>query len=390
MDHRREPLTPTLNRARRVLTLVPGAVLCREDDPPGQAYLVLSGSLRVYRRDRKNPQENEELAELGPGAIAGELSALLDQPRTATVQASTRTQVLALPMDQLRDMAQTHSSLLRVLILALKERAGLPAEKISELAQAHGVDLSEVRQFLEAREDEVEVIPAPPHDPALVDSRRATCPACGATFMALVFRAHMMRPTATETDFLQHFSTTVSPYDYEVWVCPVDLYASLQNDFLDLPGGYRDQVGAVVSRLVDTVWGGERPDFLSERNLSLRERSLELALELSRLREAPPVRLASVLHRLAWCARERGDADAEQRWLREALGAYEEGYARGTTDDPKEDLRLQYLCGELSRRLDDKPAAVKWFQGVLGHPRLKEFPMWERLARQQWSELRER
>jgi CRP/FNR family cyclic AMP-dependent transcriptional regulator len=149
LEHRREPLTPNLNGVRHLKALAPGAVLCREDDPPGQAYLVVSGSLRVYRRDRKNPRQREELAELGPGSIVGELSSVLNQPRTATVQAATSAQVLAIPSDQLRDMARTHSSLLRVLILALQERAGMSPTEITALATALRVDLSDVREVLE-------------------------------------------------------------------------------------------------------------------------------------------------------------------------------------------------------------------------------------------------
>jgi uncharacterized protein (DUF2225 family) len=200
----------------------------------------------------------------------------------------------------------------------------------------------------------------------------------------------MMRPTESESDFHQRFSTPSNPYDYEVWVCPQDLYASLQGDFAELSDAFKSEVSDVVDRLVTTQWGGQRPDFSAERNLELRDRSLELALAMYRLRGAPPARVASVLHRLAWCARERGDTEAEQRWLREAFAAYEQGYTRAELNDPKEDVRLQYLCGELARRIDDPSTAVKWFQHVLNHPAIKEFPMWERLARQQWSQLRER
>jgi uncharacterized protein len=141
---------------------------------------------------------------------------------------------------------------------------------------------------------------------------------------------------------------------------------------------------------VTTQWDGQRPDFGLERNLELRARSLELALAFYRLRDASPARVASILHRLAWCARERGDAAAEQTWLRAARAAYEDGFTRSDLNDPKEDVRLQYLCGELARRLEDNSAAVNWFQHVLNHPAIKEFPMWERLARQQWGQLRER
>src|SRR5260370_5690735 len=109
---RHEPLTPALNGIPNLTTLAAGAMLCREDDPPGQVYLVLSGTLRVYRRDRKNLLQNEDLAELGPGAIVGELSAILDQPRTASVEAITPVKLLPIPIDQLQKMARTNSSLL--------------------------------------------------------------------------------------------------------------------------------------------------------------------------------------------------------------------------------------------------------------------------------------
>jgi uncharacterized protein (DUF2225 family) len=378
---------------RQVETLAPGAVLCRESDPPGQAYVVLSGSVRVYRLDRKNPTQNEELAELGAGALVGELSAVLNQPRTATVQAVTRTQVLGIPIDQLPALAQSHSSFRRVLVLALQERAGLTVDEIGDVVSRHGMDLSEVRGFLDEGVDgqaSSSALAGPPHDPALVDTRRATCPACGHTFAGLVFRSHMMRPTESESDFHQRFSTPANPYDYEVWVCPQDLYAALQGDFAELSDAHRSQVAELVGQVVTTQWAGERPDFSAEWSLELRQRALELALAIYRLREAPPARLASVAHRLAWCARERGDAASEARWLREAIRLYEESYTRAESNDPKEDLRLLYLCGELARRVDDPSAAVKWFQHVLAHPAIKEFPMWERLARQQWSLLRDR
>jgi uncharacterized protein (DUF2225 family)/CRP-like cAMP-binding protein len=397
IPHRREPLTPALNRIRALSTLAAGATLCRENDPPGQAYLVISGTLRVFRRDRKNPQQNEDLAELGPGALVGELSAMLNQPRTATVQAITPVQLLPIPIEQLRTMAQTHPSLLRVLILALQDRAGLSPAQISGVAARQGVDLSAVEGFLDectadrqADDEGPAFLPAPPHDAALIDTRRVSCPACGTRFTALVYRSHMMRPTESESDFHQRFSTPINPYDYEVWVCPQDLYAAFQSDFAELAERDRSRVGEVVDRLVTTEWAGQRPDFGVERNIGLRERSLELALGFYRLRGAPAARVASVLHRLAWCARERDDAEAEQRWLREAFAAYEEGYTQAELNDPKEDVRLQYLCGELARRADDHSTAVKWFQHVLSHPAIKEFPMWERLARQQWSQLRER
>ncbi len=44
-----------------VRSLAAGQVLCREGDPPGPAWVVISGSVRVYRRDLKTPNAVEQL-----------------------------------------------------------------------------------------------------------------------------------------------------------------------------------------------------------------------------------------------------------------------------------------------------------------------------------------
>jgi len=379
---------------RRLRELEAGEVICREHDEPGPAYVVVSGSLRVYRQDRDNPDVIEQLAELGPGALVGELASLLNQRRSATVEATAEAVVLEIPSQQLHLLAQEHSALLRVLILALQERAGLSPEEITTIAARLGVDLAPVQAFLtNADAPLAETSPAGQasvlvHDQDLVYPKSVPCPVCGTTFSVLVFRSHKERLGDRDTDFYQRYRTRATPHDYEIWVCPVDLYAALPADFADLRESDRERVAAVVEEVVDGQWAGERPDFAVDRDLVLRVRSLELALAIYRLRGASPLRLAGVLHRLAWCARERGDEEDERRWLQAAFEAYQAGYATTDSREPKDLLRVQYLCGELARRLGDAATAITWFGQVLGHPAITLYPMWERVAREQWAAAR--
>lgn len=64
-----------------------GDVIIYEDEAPAKSmYLVLSGKVNVYKSYGK-PQESL-LATLSPGALFGEMSLFLSEPRTATSTAN--------------------------------------------------------------------------------------------------------------------------------------------------------------------------------------------------------------------------------------------------------------------------------------------------------------
>ena len=94
-------------------------------------------------------------------------------------------------------------------------------------------------------------------------------------------------------------------------------------------------------RAAASGWQHRRPDFNGERGLMLREQGLELALALYQMRKLPPLRLAAILHRLAWCARERCADDVERTWLSQALEAYSQGYSETDLPRPRDELRLR-------------------------------------------------
>lgn len=378
-------MAPSVARpVRGIRTLIHGAILCREDDAPGPAYVVLSGRLRVFRRDRRNPTEAEDLGEVGPGSVIGEISAMLEQPRSATVQALSRAEIVEIPTARLPELTRKHSALTRVLVLALQERAGMSAEDINLLTDRLGMDLSTViDQVRTAAQTGPDALPAvvPSYDRTLVYPRSVACPVCGSTFSALMYRPHKAQSADRTSDFQQLYRTAVTPSDYEVWVCPNDLYAALPADFGELAADRIEGIVDVVNDVIATEWDGQRPDFSGDRTPLLRRQSLLLALAIYRHRGARPLRVAGILHRLAWSARENGETDAERAWLAQALEAYEAGFQGEGSQTPDEDLRVQYLCGELSRRLGQFSAALTWFGNVLRHPALKHYPRWEPLAR---------
>ena len=92
-----------------------GAVLTRQGQTGGLAFVIASGTAEVVRGSKR-------LARLGPGDVVGELSLLDGEPRSATVKALTDLEVLEISAEDLRRLLRKAPSVTRKLLEALSER----------------------------------------------------------------------------------------------------------------------------------------------------------------------------------------------------------------------------------------------------------------------------
>jgi CRP/FNR family cyclic AMP-dependent transcriptional regulator len=83
-----------------------GDVLIRQGDTAVGLFVIVSGKVRVTRRQDNEPEQ--ELNTLGPGEVVGEMSLLDDLPRSATVTAVEPTHVLTLPVWDFRATLREH------------------------------------------------------------------------------------------------------------------------------------------------------------------------------------------------------------------------------------------------------------------------------------------
>ncbi|HYR88842.1 MAG TPA: diguanylate cyclase [Terriglobia bacterium] len=105
-------------------TYLPGHVIVRQDDLGLRTYAIVSGRARVVEYLPDSPVEMF-LGELGPGEIFGELGALRERPRSASVIALERTRCIAVSRDDFLEMLHVSRemsvALLRVLAGRLYE-----------------------------------------------------------------------------------------------------------------------------------------------------------------------------------------------------------------------------------------------------------------------------
>ncbi|MBT4083161.1 MAG: cyclic nucleotide-binding domain-containing protein [Alphaproteobacteria bacterium] len=69
----------------------PGRILVRQHDAADATYVILHGEGKVFLSEDEN---ETSIAEVGRGDVVGEMGVILNQPRMATIRATTRMQVV--------------------------------------------------------------------------------------------------------------------------------------------------------------------------------------------------------------------------------------------------------------------------------------------------------
>jgi CRP-like cAMP-binding protein len=104
-------------RAGEEVSVPAGWSLILEQTPPDAAYLILSGTAAVR-------EKGQEIAELGPGDIAGEVAVRKNTLRTATVTAKSRLQLLHFTREKFDDLTRRLPAFRDAIDATIAERRG--------------------------------------------------------------------------------------------------------------------------------------------------------------------------------------------------------------------------------------------------------------------------
>jgi hypothetical protein len=108
-----------------------GSVILNEGDPGTSMYLIASGEVKVFTRGTGSVT-SLYLARLGEGDFFGEVSVLSGKPRTATITASQRTELLRLDKEKLDGVLSKHPGIRKVLDEFYRKRAAHTVEAMIE------------------------------------------------------------------------------------------------------------------------------------------------------------------------------------------------------------------------------------------------------------------
>ena len=153
--------------AVRVEEISGGQAVVRQDDQGHEAFVIARGVLKVVR---SNGSDETLFAQLGPGAMFGEMALLSAAPRSASVVALEPTQLLVLGRAELERAAEGAPELSRELSLFCRGRmqanlmrharvlSGLPMAQRAELLGKLETRFFEPEEPLIVREQEAESI----------------------------------------------------------------------------------------------------------------------------------------------------------------------------------------------------------------------------------------
>jgi hypothetical protein len=100
------PALEAVARGLRLLTADPGDIVVAEGEPGGSLYIVTSGVLKAFVKTPRG--RYAEVRQIGEGEFFGEISVLDGSPRTATVTAASRCELLRLDAQTLETLTTTH------------------------------------------------------------------------------------------------------------------------------------------------------------------------------------------------------------------------------------------------------------------------------------------
>ena len=106
-----------------------GGVIVEEGTPPSDLFILKSGSVGVYMDDTLIEAFNAK------DTVVGEMSVILDRPRTATVKARSNCTIVRYHADDLLALVRDHPEVAQIIFQSLAGRLDKANKKIAELTE---------------------------------------------------------------------------------------------------------------------------------------------------------------------------------------------------------------------------------------------------------------
>ena len=215
-------------------------------------------------------------------------------------------------------------------------------------------------------------------------TKQVDCIHCKKKFNTTKIRLKMLKIASTDADFRPVYENDVHGYFYNAYVCEHCGFA-FTDDFSTyfMPG-----TSEVLQQQISNKW--VHHDFSGERSPQQALQAYQLTLISGQIKKEKHVTLAGLALRCAWIYRSLKQHDAELRFIRIARDQYIEAFSTGDyVNSGMSEVRVAYLAAELSRRLDDREKAIRYFSVVIEQQRTSNEIKIIDMAKDAWNDMRQ-
>lgn len=212
--------------------------------------------------------------------------------------------------------------------------------------------------------------------------KEIACIHCNKKFSTTKIRKSTIKVLEIESDFHQIYQT-VNPLFYNVYVCE-HCGLAFTSDFSKYfaPGTKETLVNRICNNWTPHSFNGQR-------TLDQAIQAYQLAIICGEIKKESYILLAGLALRTAWLYREQKKFDWEIRFLESARNKYKASYLHGDYQNTAmTEMKVLFLIGEISRRLDDTEMATKYFSKIIEQQRSSNDIAIIKKTKEIWQEMR--
>ncbi len=202
---------------------------------------------------------------------------------------------------------------------------------------------------------------ANPTSPAdFVYERKAVCPVCNKDIRIKAVKTSGIRVVSRETDFMTIYNDP-NPLFYDAWMCTCCGYTALSSKFNLIT----DKQIKLIKEKISSKWSLKKSYptvFTVDNAIEMHQMALLNAVTI----QAKDSDKAMICLKLSWLYRIKNDEQNEKKFQHHA----QLGFMKALEHERfpiygLDETSLEYLIGEIYRRLGDNSNALLWFSKVL-------------------------
>lgn len=368
-----------------------GMEIIKEGEVGDRVFIIASGKVKIFKK--RPPGGEIILKKAGPYEVIGEMSLFDGLPRSAGVIAEEDAILFYITKDLFLHFVRNNADISLKLMETLSLRLREANDKIAFL-ESVVIDNLEDHPRDEETPGGAQVESYQPSSSQSGNGQKEninnqgdwylekvfTCPLCGKDTTSMVVKSRYIQVENIDEDTCTYYRLANPDY-YNVVVCSHCDFAFTG----DSPKALLPQIAQSIKQHLSSVRPG---DYTGMRTLEEAIETYILAINCQTLARGEYFLLGRLNLRLSCLYRQKGLLDKETYHLSEAVGHFEKAVNHQHFNNPRNELYVTYLIGELYLKLGNLARAIQWFSHVTTHPERQSSPYIVNRARTRWQEAK--